>query len=493
MALGKPLYKSIAERTGGEIYIGVVGPVRTGKSTFIKKFMDTVVLPHISDEYSKERANDTLPQSAAGKTVMTTEPKFVPSEAVEVTLDDNSAFKVKMIDCVGYIVDGAMGLIEEGQPRMVMTPWDTEPMPFEKAAELGTRKVISEHSTIGVLVTTDGTIGDIPRESYEPVERRVVEELKEQNKPFVIVLNSANPQSEDALDLANALENQYGVPVALVSCLELDEKDITSILQMVLLEFPVRELVFDMPSWVSALGTQHPLYASILQGVSERAVNVSKVGDINNAFDGIGETQFGSHIDVDKIDLATGTGFAKISVPDKLFYRILGDETGFDIENEEQLIKIMTELSASKRKYDKFAAALDELEQTGYGIVTPTIEDLTLEEPEIVKQAGGYGVKLKASAPSVHLIRADIKAEVSPIVGSEKQSEDMVKFLLKEFEEDPTKIWESNMFGKTLHELVGEGLNAKLSHMPLDARTKLADTLQRIINDGSNGLICILL
>lgn len=493
MSFGKSLYEDIATRTGGEIYIGVVGPVRTGKSTFIKKFMDTLVLPNMPDDFSRSRTNDSLPQSAAGKTVMTTEPKFVPEQAAEVNLPDNTHFKVKMIDCVGYIVPGAMGLVEEDKPRMVMTPWSDEPMPFEKAAETGTHKVISEHSTIGILVTTDGTIGEIPRENYVDAEKRVVDELKERSKPFVIVLNSAQPQSEEAHALANSLEEEYAVPVALVNCLELDENDIGNILEMTLSEFPVRKLVFDIPGWVSAMNRDHPLYKQLIDGISERASGIEKVGEISPAFNEVSEDEFGTVIHVKNVDLATGSGNLKIEVPDKLFYSILGDETGFEIDGEESLIRIMTELAAAKHKYDKMAKALEEVEQTGYGIVTPSVEDLTLEEPEIVKQAGGYGVRLKASAPSIHMIKADIKAEVSPIVGSEKQSEDMVKFLLKEFEEDPAKIWESNMFGKTLHELVGEGLNAKLAHMPHDAQMKLADTLQRIINEGSNGLICILL
>ena len=404
MVTGKKLYQDIAARTGGEIYIGVVGPVRTGKSTFIKKFMDTLVLPNIDDEFSRERANDALPQSAAGKTVMTTEPKFVPAEAAEVRLSDNAVFKVKMIDCVGYIVPGAMGLIEDEKPRMVMTPWSDEPMPFEKAAEIGTQKVIKEHSTIGVLVTTDGSIGEIPRQAYADVERRVVNELKEQNKPFIIVLNSAIPSEQQTLNLAAELENEYGVPVALVNCLELDEQDITKILEMTLLEFPVRELVFDIPAWVGALSDSHPLKKKMTQGTAERAASIDKVGQISECFAEVSEEEYGSVIHVSSIDLATGTGNLKIDVPDKLFYKILGDETGFAIDGEEALIHTMSELAEAKRKYDKFASALKQVEDTGYGIVTPSVEDLTLEEPEIVKQAGGYGVRLKASAPSIHMI-----------------------------------------------------------------------------------------
>lgn len=487
------IYKDIADRTNGDIYIGVVGPVRTGKSTFIKKFMDVLVIPNIQDQNSKIRATDELPQSASGRTVMTTEPKFIPNKAVNISLDGNVNMRVKMIDCVGYVVEGAMGIQEDDKPRMVMTPWEDEAMPFEKAAQIGTRKVICEHSTIGILVTTDSSFGEIEREQFEAVERQIVDELKEQNKPFVIVLNSAMPEKSETIELAKTMQNEYKVPVALVNCLELDGNDIKRILEMCLFEFPVCEIRVKMPSWISALDNEHLLKARIFEGISEKAKLISKISDIHENFQDVTEQDFGTSLTVDNIDLAKGTAYIKLNAPEELFYRILGDETGFEIDGKESLIKIMTELSASKRKYDKFQEALRQVEETGYGIVTPSVEDLTLEEPEIVKQAGGYGVKLRASAPSIHMMRADVKAEVSPIVGSEKQSEDMVKFLLKEFEQDPTKIWQSNMFGKTLHELVNEGLNSKLSHMPYEAQMKLCDTLGKIINDGSNGLICILL
>lgn len=487
------IYNDIAKRTGGDIYIGVVGPVRTGKSTFIKRFMDTLVLPNITDTYSKDRARDELPQSASGKTVMTTEPKFIPNEAVELHIDDNASFRVKMIDCVGYIVPGALGHTENDKPRMVMTPWSDEPMPFEVAAETGTQKVINEHSTIGVLVTTDGSIGEIPRESYVEAESRCISELKAQNKPFVIVLNSATPSNEETLALAAELEENFGVPVALVSCLELDEQDIRKILELVLLEFPVKELRFEMPGWIRVLESTHPLKKNLISDITSVAETISKVGDIRPAFDGLTEEEYNTEIELVEIDLATGKALLHTQVPENVFYRILGDKTGFEIDGEEDLISIMTELADMKHRYEKFEEAIAEVNETGYGIVTPCVEDLSLEEPEIVKQPGGYGVRLRASAPSIHMIKADIKTEVSPIVGSEKQSEDVVKFLLKEFEENPASIWESNIFGKSLHELVNEGLNAKLAHMPYDARMKLTDTLKKIINDGSNGLICILL
>lgn len=487
------IYNDIAERTGGDIYIGVVGPVRTGKSTFIKRFMDTLVLPHMEDAYSRDRARDELPQSAAGKTVMTTEPKFIPNEAVELHLNDRAAFRVKMIDCVGYIVPGAMGHMEDDKPRMVMTPWDEQPMPFDRAAEIGTQKVIREHSTIGVLVTTDGSIGELPRESYEQAEARVVAELKEQNKPFVLVLNSAHPEEAEAVALAEALEERYQVPVALVSCLELDEQDIRKILELVLLEFPIKELRFAFPRFVTCLEAEHPLRKELIEEFAARAESIEKVGEVNEVFADFVWEPYGASVEPVQIDLATGCALLSVQIPEESFYRIIGDKTGLEIDGEEALLSVLSELADMKKKYEKFEAAIRQVNETGYGIVTPGVEDLTLEEPEIVKQPGGYGVKLRASAPSIHMIRANIQTEVSPIVGSEKQSEDMVKFLLKGFEENPADIWQSNMFGKSLHELVGEGLNAKLAHMPQDARMKLTDTLQKIINDGAGGLICILL
>lgn len=487
------IYSDIQARTDGDIYIGVVGPVRTGKSTFIKKFMETLVLPNIPNKDERERARDEMPQSAQGKTVMTTEPKFVPDEAVEVILDGNAALRVKMIDCVGYIIPGAMGHTEDEKPRMVMTPWSSQELPFDKAAEIGTAKVINDHSTIGILVTTDGTIGELPRENYVEAERRVVRELQTINKPFAIILNSANPDSDSAVDLAIAMEQEYGAPVALVNCTDLTQQDIKKILELVLLEFPIKEIGITVPAWIDTLPGEHKLRKSLYMFINKTAAEITKVGQARDAFSGITDNEFGISMYPDAIDLATGRVHLCTDMPEELFYKILGEETGFMIDGEEALIVRLRELSEIKKEYDKLERALKEVQENGYGIVTPSLEDMTLEEPEIVKQAGGYGVRLRASAPSIHMIRADIKTEVSPIVGSERQSEDVVKFLLHEFEEDPAKIWESNMFGKSLYELVNEGINAKLSHMPYDSRVKIADTLRKIINDGSNGLICIIL
>ena len=482
------IYRDIAERTGGDIYIGVVGPVRSGKSTFIKRFMEALVLPNMGDGYSRDRARDEMPQSAAGKTVMTTEPKFIPDEAVTVKLDDNAVMRVKMIDCVGYIVPDAMGTVENGQPRMVRTPWSQEPMPFIEAAEMGTHKVITEHATIGMLVTTDGSIGDIPRASYVEAEERVVRELKEMGKPFALILNSAKPDSDEATALAYELETKYGVPVALVSCLELDAEDIRHILELVLLEFPVTEVRVRLP-----LEPAHRIHASVIGQLRQAADRVRKIGDIRTAFSDFDTNEYVRSVSVDEVDLGRGCALVTLHMAEDLYYRVISELTGFDIAGEKELIDLLRTLAGMKAEYDKVAAALHDCEDSGYGIVMPDVADMKLDEPEIVRQAGGYGVRLRASASSVHMIRANIQAEVSPIVGTEQQSEDLVRYMLREFEEDPARIWDSNMFGKSLYELVNEGIHAKLEHMPEASRQKLSETLERIINEGSGGLICILL
>ena len=487
------IYRDIAERTGGNIYIGVVGPVRTGKSTFIKKFMETLVLPNIPDRFDRGRARDEMPQSAAGKTVMTAEPKFIPDEAVTVKLDDNAVMRVKMIDCVGYIVPDAMGTVENGQPRMVRTPWSQEPMPFIEAAEMGTHKVITEHATIGMLVTTDGSIGDIPRASYVEAEERVVRELKEMGKPFALILNSAKPDSDEATALAYELETKYGVPVALVSCLELDAEDIRHILELVLLEFPVTEVRVRLPEWTTALEPAHRIHASVIGQLRQAADRVRKIGDIRTAFSDFDTNEYVRSVSVDEVDLGRGCALVTLHMAEDLYYRVISELTGFDIAGEKELIDLLRTLAGMKAEYDKVAAALHDCEDSGYGIVMPDVADMKLDEPEIVRQAGGYGVRLRASASSVHMIRANIQAEVSPIVGTEQQSEDLVRYMLREFEEDPARIWDSNMFGKSLYELVNEGIHAKLEHMPEASRQKLSETLERIINEGSGGLICILL
>ena len=487
------IYKDIAERTGGDVYIGVVGPVRTGKSTFIKRFMETLVLPNIKEGYGRDRARDELPQSAAGKTVMTTEPKFIPDEAVEINPSGAGKLRVRMIDCVGYMVDGAMGVLEEGQPRLVRTPWSEEPMPFANAAEEGTRKVICEHSTIGMVITSDGSIGEIPRESYVEAEERVIKELKELGKPFAVILNSSHPTSNESIALGHQLEEKYGVPVALVSCLELDGEDIGSILEMVLGEFPITEVEIAMPEWTKELPDTHPIKTTVIEKVRECAAKAAKMGDVKDAYSGLSEVEYVSSANISELDLGRGIAKIDLTLDEGLFYKTLGELSSLPISCESDLLPILCQLSVIKAKYDKVAQALNDAEERGYGIVMPDISELHLEEPEIVRKQGGYGVKLSASAQSIHMIRANIETEINPMVGSEQQSEELVKYLLREFDESPSSIWESNIFGKSLYDLVNEGLHSKLEHMPDDARTKLSETLERIINEGSGGLICILL
>lgn len=487
------IYNDIASRTQGDIYIGVVGPVRTGKSTFIKRFMDMLVLPNIENEHIRERALDELPQSAAGKTIMTTEPKFIPNEAVHISLSDNASFNVRMIDCVGYCVNGAQGHTEDDRPRMVTTPWFEEDIPFDKAAEIGTRKVIREHSTIGLVVTTDGSICEIPRSDYVPAEERVISELKEINKPFIILLNSADPQSDSAKALQNELSRKYGVPVFLISCADMSTDDINNLMRTVLFEFPVKEIGINLPGWIDALPSDHYLKASIYKSVREGIDGISKISHIKSLIPILEENEYIASAELKDISLGLGTAQINTEAVDGLFYTVLGETTGLSIKNDEDLVSTLCTLSASKKEYDKIENALMQVRQTGYGVVSPGIEELSLKEPEIIRQGGRYGVRLCASAPSIHMIRADIETEVNPIVGSEKQSEELVHYLLSEFENDPVKIWGSNIFGKSLHELVNEGLQAKLAKMPDDAREKLRETLQRIINEGSGGLICIIL
>ncbi len=486
------IYQDIARRTQGDIYVGVVGPVRTGKSTFIKRFMDLMVLPGIDNTFKKERARDELPQSAGGRTIMTTEPKFVPNEAVEIEMD-NARCRVRLVDCVGYMVDSALGGMEEGMPRMVQTPWNNEPVPFHEAAEAGTKKVINEHSTIGLVITTDGSITDIPRDDYWQAEERVIRELMAINKPFVVLLNSVHPNSPATLELRDTMEEKYSVPVLPVSCADMETEDIKDILAKILYEFPLREIGINLPKWLEALHQDHPLKTNIYSAIIDILKEVSKIREVANKTAALSAFEFIKEAKLTDIDLGGGIMNIELSTPDGLFYQVLSEMTGFAIDGDDTLLHLLEELSGVKKQYDKVAYALKEVEAKGYGIVSPTIDELTLEEPEIVKQGSRFGVRLRASAPSIHMIRADIETEVSPIVGSEKQSEELVNYLMSEFAVDPKKIWESNIFGKSLHDLVNEGLHNKLSRMPEDARFKLQETLQRIINEGSGGLICIIL
>lgn len=487
------IYNDIAARTGGDIYIGVVGPVRTGKSTFIKKFMENMVLPNIEDSQRRERATDELPQSSAGRTIMTTEPKFIPEDAVEITLPSKSRMKVRMIDCVGYIVPSALGYIEGENPRMVKTPWFEEEIPFNMAAEIGTQKVISEHSTIGLVVTTDSSISDIPRSEYAEAEKRVINELQELNKPFVVLLNCKEPASVSSKKLVAQMTAEYGVPVVAVNCLELGQSDISDILAQVLSEFPIKEVRVDLPGWITSLDKSHWLRSDIFGKISALAGNLKKVRDVKNFSDSVASGEHIASSNVENMNLATGSAKINVALHPALFFKIIEEETGISVENEQQLMQKIKELSAAQSGYRRIQNALDEVEATGYGIVLPDIEDLSLEEPEIMKQGGRYGVRLRASAPSLHIMKADIQTEVAPIVGSESQSEELIKYLLKEFEENPSMIWQSNIFGTSLHQLVNEGLHNKLYRMPGDARLKLRETLERVINEGCSGLICIIL
>lgn len=487
------IYSDIAKRTDGDIYIGIVGPVRTGKSTFIKRFMEQLVIPNITSEFRRERAVDELPQSAAGKTIMTTEPKFIPEEAVEVKINDNTKFNVRMIDCVGYIVPSAIGYIENEAPRMVVTPWFEEEIPFAMAAEIGTQKVIQDHSTIGLVVTTDGSISDIPREEYEEAEQRVIDELVSINKPFIIVLNCVDPDSAESQKLAEQMSKKYGNVVIPVNCLALDEESINNILRQVLYAFPIKEINISMPKWITTLDKNHWLKSSIMGTIRGAAADMHHVRDVDKLTERISDGDYIDGSRIDTIDLGKGSADVSIDLEKCLFYKIIGEETGIEISNDNDLMPLLKELMCIKKKYEKIENALSEVEATGYGIVMPQLDDLTLEEPEIIKQGGKYGVRLKASAPSIHMMKANIVTEVNPIVGSEKQSEELVMYLMNEFDEDPKKIWGSNIFGKSLHELVNEGLHNKLYKMPVDARLKLQETLERIINEGCGGLICFIL
>ena len=487
------LYEDIAKRTDGDIYVGVVGPVRTGKSTFIKNFMDLLVIPNIDNEYKKERAQDELPQSAAGKTIMTTEPKFVPNEAINITIDEKLKLKTRLVDCVGYLIPNSIGATEDDMPRMVKTPWSDEEIPFEQAAEIGTKKVIEEHSTIGILITTDGTITEIPREDYIKAEERVVSELKAINKPFVILLNSENPNNPETKNLANELSKKYNSTVIPINCANLDLNDITNIFSKILYEFPVSQINFKFPAWINGLDYDHELKIKLFSEIKDSFGNVKLLKEISPCVKKISQVDIVSNANTDNIMLGNGNVNISITLNDDLFYKVLTEMTGVQIDNEGDLFFIISELSKAKTRYDKIAYALEEVDRKGYGIVTPSIDELILDEPEMVKQGSRFGVKLKATAPSLHIIKANIETEVSPIVGSEKQSEELVNYLLSEFENDPKKIWESNIIGKSLHSLVNEGLQTKLSKMPEEAQMKLQETLERIVNEGSGGLICIIL
>ncbi len=486
------LYNDISVRTGGDIYIGVVGPVRTGKSTFIKRFMDLLVLPNIIDSYERERAQDELPQSAAGRTIMTTQPKFIPNEAVEIRVGD-AHFRVRMVDCVGYLVSGAMGYDELEAPRMVRTPWVSEEIPFREAAEIGTKKVIDEHSTIGVVLTTDGTITDIPRESYVRAEEQVVGELKKIGKPFVIVLNTSEAGTMESQALQRQLQEKYSAPVVLLDVLAMTREDVNDLMEKVLYEFPVRQIKFDIAGWANALKKDHWLIEAITKVIEENMGGLEKVNDYKKILPAFNELEYVLPEKKAEVDLAEGKVNVRLNLDGGLFYKILGEECGYDIKDDYHLMSMVKDLIGAKKEYDKIESALKGAADFGYGVVIPSMEELKLEEPELVKQGNRFGVKLKASAPSLHLIKVDIKTEVSPIVGTESQSQEMMKYFMSEFESDPKAIWSTDIFGKSLHELVKEGLSNKLNNLPDDVRDKMQQTLQRIVNEGDGGVLCVLL
>ncbi len=487
------LFRDIAERTGGDLYLGVVGGVRTGKSTFIKRFMELMVLPNIQDVYDRERATDELPQSAAGRTIMTTEPKFIPNEAVEVQVTENLNIKIRLVDCVGYRVEGALGYDEENGPRMVSTPWFDEPIPFQEAAELGTRKVISEHSTMGLVITTDGSITDIDRDNYIEAEERVIEELKSINRPFLVLLNSINAAGQEAADLATELSEKYDIPVLPVDCAKMVQADILNILGKLLYEFPVNEVNINLPPWVEELDLKHWLREKFENSIQETIKGIIRLRDVDDAVESLADYDFVDQVMLHGIDAGTGSADISITSSPSLFYEVLSEQSGFEIEGEKELFRIVKELSVAKKEYDKVSDALGEVRENGYGVVTPTLDELVLEEPELIRQGSRFGIKLKASAPSLHMIRADITAEITPIIGTEKQCEELVQYMLREFEDNPQKIWNSEIFGKSVHDLVREGIQNKLHRMPENAQDKLQETLQRIVNEGSGGLICIII
>jgi stage IV sporulation protein A len=489
------IFSDIAERTGGDIYFGVVGPVRTGKSTFIKHFMELLVLPNITNVFERERARDELPQSGAGRRITTTEPKFIPSEAVEVVLKDTIHMNVRLVDCVGYSVSGALGYEgEEGEePRMVHTPWSEEAIPFQEAAEIGTRKVITDHSTLGIVVTTDGSISDIPRESYIEAEQRVIEELKELGKPFIVILNTTRPYAENTLELGRSLEEIYQVPVVPLDCMEMNLNDISQVLEELLYEFPVSEVNIELPKWVEELELSHPIRESFEEIIQKSVANIKKVRDIDSALDILAECEHAKDIILKETNLGTGRAEIQITTENDLFKQVLEQLTGIEIEGDHTLLRMILDYSKAKKEWDKLAKAFEEVRTNGYGVVTPQLDEMFLEEPELVKSGGHYGIKLRASAPSLHILRADVTTEITPLIGTEKQAEELVKYILDEFESDPQKVWGSNIFGKSLHDLVREGIQNKLYKMPDNVQTKLQDTLQRIVNDGHGGLICIII
>ena len=484
------IYKRLASRTGGNIYIGVVGPVRTGKSTLIKRIMEQLVIPNIEDPYRAERAKDELPQSGSGRTIMTSEPKFVPEEAVEISPDGTARLRIRMIDSVGYMVDGAVGAEEDGVPRMVTTPWYDREIPMTEAAELGTKKVMEEHCSIGLVVTTDGSVTDIPRADYMAAERRAITDMKATGKPFLVVVNTRSPGSQAAKEVKEYIRGEFGVEPAVADCQAMDTEGIGELLGKLLYTFPMRELRVHLPRWMDALEPEHPVKSAVYGALLEKAEAVTSLGEAEQVLTRLEEVEPVREVSLWSIEPGSGTVICALRFPEEMFYEILSAKCGIPVAGDGELMALLISLSQIKQKYDAIADALAAVQATGYGVVMPTAEQMKLEAPEILRKGGAYGVKMRAGAPSIHMIRVDIDTEISPMVGDEKQSRELIDYLSGESAE---KLWQSNIFGKSVYELIREGLTAKLVRLPEDVRTKLRVSLTRIVNEGANGLICLIL
>ncbi len=484
------IYADIARRTGGDVYIGVVGPVRTGKSTLIKRIMEQLVIPGMEDPYRRERARDELPQSGSGRTIMTSEPKFIPEEAAEISPDGKTRLRIRMIDSVGYMIPGAVGAEEDGSPRMVTTPWYDYEIPMTQAAELGTKKVMQEHCSIGLVVTTDGSITDIPREEYLEAEKKAIRDMQKTGKPFLIIINSRNPSGEPARILRDYIRKEYGITAQVADCQSLEQEDISSLLKALLYAFPMTELRVHLPRWLDALEETHPVKSALYQALLQRAGEIMDLGQAEERLQQLQELEQVLSYSLRSVDLADGSITCTIVLPEQLYYEILSSKAGLPIANDAQLLTLLMELARVKQEYDKISDALAAVKATGYGVVQPTAEDMKLEKPEIIRKGGAFGVKLKAGAPSIHMMRVDIDTEISPMVGDEKQSRDLIAHLTGE---DPENLWQSNIFGKSVYDLIREGLNTKLLQLPADVRGKFRGTLTRIVNEGATGLICLIL
>ncbi len=485
------VYKDIQARTNGEIYIGVVGPVRTGKSTFIKRFMDLLVLPYIQEEHAKERAKDELPQSSGGKTITTTEPKFIPKEAASITLSADVNVKVRLIDCVGYMVEGAVGHIENDEERMVKTPWFDHEIPFTSAAEIGTKKVINDHSTIGIVVTTDGSFGEIPRENYISAEEKTIMELKRLKKPFLVLVNSNRPFGDDAVNTVEELKHKYEVSAMAVNCEQLKKDDIYHIMEKVLFEFPLSELQFYVPKWVEMLHNTHRMKGDIVNKVKETLKGLSSLRDIIEHPVSI-DSDYVKKCKMDQINLADGCVKVSLDVDDSYYYEMLSDLVGEEVTGEYQLMGMLQEMAKMKKEYEKVLSAMTSVRQKGYGVVTPERDEITLEDPEVIRHGNKFGVKIKAESPSIHMIRANIETEIAPIVGTEEQAKDLIRFI-SEAAVTEKGIWDTNIFGKSIEQLVNDGISSKISLIGDESQVKLQETMQKIVNDTNGGIVCIII